>query len=111
VPASDSNRFVTEQDGGLGDQVDFSAATSPLPPARRDNPDISRYGYKGGLISPLVTLIVNTAGMNHNYEDDILPRLQSLYGRPVRHGDRWFNGTRIMTFVVSDPSVPGVFVG
>jgi hypothetical protein len=110
IVPSDANRFVTEQDSGIGDQVDFSAATSPLPPAKRDNPDINRYGYKGGLVSPLITLVINSAGTVHNYDDDILPRLIAILGRPPQHGDRWLDGTRIKTFVVLDSS-PGVWIG
>jgi hypothetical protein len=110
IVPSDANRYVTEQDGGLGDTVDFSAATSPIPIAQRDNPDINRYGYKGGLVSPLITLVVNSAGTSHNYETDILPRLQALLNRPPRHGDRWLDGTRIKTFVVLD-SNPGIWIG
>jgi len=110
IVPSDTNRFVTEKDSGLGDQVDFSAATSPLPPAIRDNPDINRYGFKGGLVRPLITLIINSAGTVHTYDTDILPRLTALLGRPPQFGDTWFDGTRIKVFVIVG-SDPGVWIG
>jgi hypothetical protein len=107
IPPSSTNFYVNEKDIGRGDMIDFAGSDSPLDVSLRDNPDIQRYGYKGGLISQLVTLIVNSAGTSHTYDTDILPRLTALLGRAPQHGDRWFDGTRIKTLVEigDDPPV------
>jgi len=110
VDPSDENRYVTEQDNGLGDSVDFSSAGGGLPESKRENVDIERFGFKGGLARPLVTLRVNSSGSNHDYDPDILPRLKILLGRDPMHGDQWFDGTRIKTFVETSDG-QGVWIG
>jgi len=93
VYPSDDNRYVTEQDQGLGNQVDFEAVTGIT-----TNVDIERYGYEGGLVCRRVKLVVNTSGTAHNYDDDVLPRLRCLLGRDPIYGDMWLNGTRWLTY-------------
>jgi hypothetical protein len=94
---SSINRFVVEQDQGLGTAVDFS--TDPaLPPAKRSNPDIESIGYAGALAHKVVSMIVNSSGTHHNYSDDILPRLKILFGRDPQFGDFWWDGTRLKFF-------------
>lgn len=109
VNPDDNNRYVTEQDQGLGDKYDFQTCEN-LDVAKRTNADIDRYGYKGGLVSRFVTLIVNECGTSHNYDDDILPRLKCLLGRDVIFGDRWYDGTRVKTYVI-DANNQGVWIG
>jgi len=106
---NDDNRYVMEQDQGLGDRFDFQTCTL-LDPAKRTNVDIDRYGYRGGLVSRLVTIIMNDCGTAHNYNDDVLPRLTCLLGRPPQFGDRLFDGTRIKTYVI-DANNQGVWIG
>ena len=90
---SDANRYVTENDQGEGDKVDFSTITGIT-----SNPDIERYAWKGSLVSKKVKLIVNAAGTQHNYPDDVLPRLRCLLGRDPIFGDEWWEGTRWLRF-------------
>lgn len=53
VPGA-SNRFVSEQDQGLGDSVDFDLVTTLTP-----NSAIERVGYKGALNHRIVKLVVD----------------------------------------------------
>ncbi len=96
-PPSSTNRFVTEDDQGLGTQVDFSVETS-LPADKRTNADIERFGYTGSLGHRVVKLVVDSSGDSHNYTDDILPRLVVLFGRNPVFGDFWWDGTRLKFF-------------
>lgn len=90
---SDDNKFVTEQDQGLGDQVDFSSVSTIS-----ENDDIESIAYKGSLCHRLFYLVVDSSGENHTYSDDILPRIRHILGRDPRFGDVWFDGTRFKTF-------------
>ena len=100
-----ANRYVVEADQGLGDRVDFSTHTT-LPADKRENQDIERYGYTGALAHRMVFLCVNTSGTSHDYNTDILPRLQILLGRNPQFGDVWYDGTR---FKFCNPD--GVWIG
>lgn len=91
---SSTNRFVVEEDQGRGTQIDFSSHTS-LSASKRNNTDISRYGYTGSLLSRVIELVVNDDGEDHSYETDVLPRLKILFGRDLKWGDRWFDGVRL----------------
>lgn len=94
-PGSD-NRFVTEQDQGLGNQVDLEAVEGVVP-----NAAIDRYGYTGALAHKICKLNVSADNLGDNpatYEDEILPRLRILFGRDPRFGDFWYNGTRLMFY-------------
>jgi len=83
---SDDNRFVTEQDQGLGDEVTFDEFD--------ENSDIQSPGYSGAFLRKSVTLLVNTANdAKFDYDTDVLPRLKKLFGRNPIHGDEWFDGT------------------
>jgi len=94
---SSTNRYVVEADQGLGDQIDFATHTS-LPEDKRNNPDIERFGFTGGLVHKSVKLVVNASGTDHDYEDDILPRLRILLGRDPLFLDEWFDGTRFKKY-------------
>jgi hypothetical protein len=89
---SDDNRYVTEQDQGLGDPVDFRTYPT-FPDALRENTDIEPIGYVGGLVHKCVSLIVSSNGTAHTYDTDILPRLKVLLGRDPIFGDEWYDGT------------------
>lgn len=94
IDPSYDNRFVCEQDQGLGNQIDLEASVTA-------HAAIDRYGYSGGLVRKLVKMVVSgdLLGDDPNfYEDQILPRLQILLGRSPVFGDTWYNGTRFMTF-------------
>jgi len=93
VPGS-TNRYVVEDDQGLGTQVDFSVEES-IPTEDRENDDISRYGWTGSLAHRVVKLEVDASGDSHDYENDILPRLKVLFGRDLVFADRWWDGTRL----------------
>lgn len=100
-----ANRYVVEADQGLGDKADFATHAS-LPVDKRENQDIERYGYTGALAHRMVYLCVNAAGTHHDYNADVLPRLQILLGRSPQFGDVWYDGTR---FKFCNPD--GVWVG
>ena len=90
------NLYVTEQDQGLGNQVDLESESGINPSSA-----VERYGYTGGLTHRVVKLIVDATATGSSatfYDDEILPRLRVLFGRNPRFGDYWFNGTRVMFF-------------
>lgn len=94
-PGSD-NRFVTEQDQGLGNQIDLEAVDGIIP-----NNAIDRYGYSGSLAHKICKMNVSADNLGDNpatYEEQILPRLRILFGRDPKFGDFWYNGTRLMFF-------------
>jgi hypothetical protein len=93
-PPDEDNRYVVEADQGLGTSVDFRTDGS-LPVEKRDNPDIEPIGYMGSLAHKVVSLIVNSDGKDHDYTNDILPRLKILLGRDPQFGDFWWDGTRL----------------
>jgi hypothetical protein len=90
IHPSDDVRFITEGDQGLGDQIDFRDVTDIS-----DNPDIEPIGCSGGLAHRVVKLLVNASGPDHDYDDDVLPRLRVLLGRDPQFGDFWWDGTRL----------------
>jgi len=98
VYPSDSNRYVCEADQGLGDQIDFSAAATGLPEAKRENPSIERYGWTGALTHKLVKLVIDASDSTIDYDTDILPRLVILLGRNPIFGDGWYNGSRFVWY-------------
>lgn len=89
IHPSDDNRFVTEEDQGLGDEVNFNSISGITP-----NPDIEAIANKGALCHKCVKLIVNASGTNHTYNADILPRLLVLLGRQPVFSDCWYDGVR-----------------
>lgn len=91
------NRYVVEADQGTGTKVDFATDTR-LDPAHRNNSDIERYGFTGALAHRVVLLAVNSSGVNHDYPNDILPRLRILLGRDPQFGDFWYDGVRLKFF-------------
>lgn len=96
IHPSFDNRFVTEKDEGLGDEVDLEAV-SGIDPVEA----IDRYGYRGGRAHCLVKMVVDGDGLGSDatfYDEQVLPRLRVLLGRDPVFGDQWYNGTRFMTF-------------
>ena len=88
VDPSDTNRYVTEGDQGLGDAVDFRTIAGFT-----QNPDIDDIGYNGSLAHKMIKLGVDANGSAHSYITDILPRLVCLLGRNPTFGDCWYDGT------------------
>jgi hypothetical protein len=87
---SDTNRFVCEQDDGLGDTIDLEAQSGVTPSLA-----IDRYGYTGGLVQRCVKLVVDPTKVTSDpdfYTNEVLPRLTILLGRSPRFGDTWYNG-------------------
>jgi hypothetical protein len=88
------NRYVTELDQGIGDQIDLESQTGIT-----SNSAIERYGYKGSLAHKIVYLVVDATAVGNDpsfYDNEILPRLTILFGRAPAFGDFWYNGTRLM---------------
>ena len=93
VPPSTDNRFITEEDQGLGDIIDLEAQSGITP-----NLAIDRYGYSGALAHRMVKLVVDSTKVSSDpnfYEQQVLPRLRILLGRNPQFGDFWYNGTRL----------------
>lgn len=90
------NRYVCEQDQGLGQRVDLEAEDGITP-----NASIDRYGYSGSLCHQMIKLVVDAGNLGSDsgyYDAHILPRLTILLGRAPAFGDIWYNGTRFMMF-------------
>jgi hypothetical protein len=99
IALSDDNRYINEQDQGLGDRIDLEALTAVDPVN-----GIDRYGYTGALAHRIVNLCIDytkiptgegTTEVDQFYEDEILPRLTALLGRAPAFGDFWYDGTRL----------------
>jgi hypothetical protein len=101
IPPSTDNRYVTEQDQGLGDTIDLDSQTGIT-----TVDGISRYGYTGGLVRKTIQLCIDYTKLpddtdttaNAFYEDSVLPRLIILLGRSPIWGDEWYNGTTFLRF-------------
>jgi hypothetical protein len=92
----EDNRYVTELDQGLGNQIDLEAQSGIDPSV-----NIDRYGYSGALVHKMVKLVINADGLGDDatfYDNEVLPRLTILLGRIPQFGDFWYNGTRLMFF-------------
>jgi hypothetical protein len=92
VNPSDTNRYITEADQGLGDTIDFRTLVN-FPDELRENPDINPVAYTGALSHKIIFLITNANGTHFTYDRDILPRLTCLLGRPPAFGDFLWDGT------------------
>jgi len=98
VNPSDNNRYVTEQDEGLGDIIDLNAETGIS-----SHNAIDRYGYSATRSRKMVKLVVDPEKASDNgdpdfYQEHILPRLRVLLGRDPKMGDEWFTGQRFLKF-------------
>lgn len=96
LPPSFDNRYVCEDDQGLGNQIDLEAQAGITPAV-----GIDRYGYSGALNHRIIKLVTDSeqVGSDNNfYETEVLPRLRILLGRDPQFGDFWFNGTRLFFF-------------
>jgi hypothetical protein len=94
INPSVDNRYVTELDQGLGNQVDLEAQSGISP-----NSAIDRFGFQGALVHKAVKLVVDATAVGNDpqfYDDEVLPRLRELLGREPQFGDFWYNGTRLM---------------
>tara|TARA_R110000868_G_scaffold20153_9_gene85635 strand:+ start:919 stop:2616 length:1698 start_codon:yes stop_codon:yes gene_type:complete len=96
INPGDENRYVTEQDQGVGNQIDLEAVSGISP-----NTSIDRYGFTGALTHRIVKLVISANSLGDSpstYTNDILPRLRVLFGRDPKFGDYWYNGTRLMFY-------------
>jgi hypothetical protein len=96
IPPSYDNRYVTEADQGLGNTIDLEAETGIT-----SNTSIDRYGYTGAIGHKIVKLVINATELGSSstfYDNEVLPRLQILFGRDPAFGDFWYNGTRLMFY-------------
>lgn len=101
IPPSETNRFVTELDQGLGNTVDLDSQTGITAVD-----GVSKYGNTGSLVRKTVQLCVDytklpsgsDVGASTFYEDEILPRLTILLGRAPIWGDEWYNGTTFLRY-------------
>lgn len=94
-PSTD-NRYVTELDQGLGNQVDLEAVAGIV-----SNASIDRYGYSGSLCHKMIKMVIDATDLGNDttfYTNEILPRLTALLGRAPQFGDYWFDGTRFKIF-------------
>lgn len=97
IAPSESNLFVTEQDQGLGNQIDLEAVPGITPTSA-----IQRYGYSGSLCHRVIKMIV-VASESDDQTDDfydvhVLPRLTELLGRAPIFGDVWYDGLAFKTY-------------
>lgn len=94
INPSYNNRFICEQDQGVGNQIDLEAQPGITPYV-----GIDRYAYSGSLAHRFVKLVVDATVLGTDpsfYDNQILPRLRVLFGRDPAFGDFWYNGTRLM---------------
>ena len=90
-PPNSTNEFVVKNDAGLGEAVDLSATHG-------SKNGISDTGYKATHAVAFVKLEVTAEGTSYDFDNDIKPRLETLYGRSLQFGDFWFNGTRLLMY-------------
>lgn len=95
---SDTNRYVTEEDQGLGQKIDLDVVGGGLTP----NAAIDRYGYASTLVHKTIKLCIDNSKVNNSdptfYNNNILPRLRILLGRDPIFGDEWYEGTRFLRY-------------
>jgi hypothetical protein len=98
VPSNpgENNRFITESDEGLGDQIDLESASGVTP-----HPAIDRYGHAGTRIHKLIYLNIDHDLVSDDvnfYNNQVLPRLVALLGRQPKFGDEWYDGRRFTKY-------------
>lgn len=92
----DNNRFITESDEGLGEQIDLEAVSGISPSVA-----IDRYGHAGTRTHKLIYLNIDHDLMSDDsnfYDTQVLPRLTVLLGRQPRFGDEWYDGRRFTKY-------------
>lgn len=96
IDPSYDNRYVCEQDQGLGNSLDLESQAGITP-----NAAIDRYGSTGALVHRIVRLVIDATQLGTDpafYDTHVAPRLRILLGRDPAFGDFWYNGTRLMFF-------------
>lgn len=96
IDPSYDNRYVTELDQGVGNQVDLEAQNGITP-----NSAIDRYGFTGALAHKICRLVIDATQLGTDpafYDTHVAPRLKVLLGRDPAFGDFWYNGTRLMFY-------------
>jgi len=84
-PPNSSNEFVVKNDSGLGEAVDLAATYG-------SKVGIADIGYKATHAVAFVKLEVTAESDSYDFDTDIKPRLEALFGRTLKFGDFWFNG-------------------
>lgn len=84
-PPNSSNEFVVKNDSGLGEAVDLAATYG-------SKVGIADTGYKATHAVAFVKLEVTAESDSYDFDTDIKPRLEALFGRALKFGDFWFNG-------------------
>lgn len=90
IDPGQNNRYITEADTGLGDQVDLEAQPGITP-----NAAIERYGFTGSSLQRTFYLEIDASqtGTDRNfYNSQVLPRIRVLLGRDPVFGDCMYNG-------------------
>lgn len=96
IDPSYDNRYVCEQDQGIGNSIDLESVPGIIP-----NAAIDRYGASGALVHRVVRLIIDATQLGTDptfYDNQVAPRLRVLFGRDPAFGDFWYNGTRLMFY-------------
>jgi hypothetical protein len=96
IDPSYDNRYVTELDQGVGNQIDLEAQNGITP-----NSAIDRYGFSGALAHKICRLVIDATQLGTEpafYDTHVAPRLKVLLGRDPAFGDFWYNGTRLMFY-------------
>lgn len=95
INPSDSNRYVTEADQGVGDEIDFRTLPG-FPDELREDLNIEPLANKGSLAHRVIFLEIDSKKLSDSsdvYETNILPRLVALLGRNPQFGDFWWDAT------------------
>jgi len=96
INPSENNRYVCEQDVGVGDKVDLESQVGIV-----SHPAFDKYGYTGNAAARVVKLVIDPKKITNSatfYEDFVLPRLVILFNRQPAFGDVWYDGTRFNTY-------------
>lgn len=94
IQPSDDNRYVMEQDVGLGDSINFPEDKPSIPAHSAIEP----IGHTGSRANKILFLTVDSSDNTLDYDIHIKPRLECLNGGPIKPGAEWWNGTRKLFF-------------
>ena len=91
-----ANRYITEQDTGIGNTVDLESIPGIIPHVA-----LERYGHTGSSLQRTFVLELkagNTGTDKNFYNNHVLPRMRALLGRDPVFGDCWYNGVAFRRF-------------
>lgn len=94
---NDNNRYITEADTGLGEEIDLESIGGINP-----NQAINRFGYAATRSHAAVYMCIDQDLVDNSdpnfYTNAVLPRLRALLGRDPIFMDMWYDGSRIVFF-------------